>query len=117
MTPELSFSGRCSAAWTRASQKNISHCLIAVVGIAAFIFLGLWTNDYLTAHNLYIALGAVLRFRAVAFVASNRDAKTRQSHAAVVGASFSRRHFVARAAADFQIGDRFVSGLAAGVVR
>src|SRR2546421_287629 len=32
--------------------------LIAAVGIAAFIFLGLWTNDYLTAHTLYIALGA-----------------------------------------------------------
>src|SRR6266403_811262 len=36
--------------------------LIAVVGIAAFIFLGLWTNDYLTAHNLYIALGAYFVF-------------------------------------------------------
>jgi len=36
--------------------------LIAVVGIAAFIFLGLWTNDYLTAHNLYLALGAYFIF-------------------------------------------------------
>src|SRR5437660_4915030 len=36
--------------------------LIAVVGIAVFIFLGLWTNDYLTAHNLYIALGAYFVF-------------------------------------------------------
>jgi hypothetical protein len=36
--------------------------LIAVVGIAAFIFLGLWTNDYLTPHNLYIALGAYFVF-------------------------------------------------------
>jgi uncharacterized membrane protein len=36
--------------------------LIAIVGIAAFIFLGLWTNDYLTAHNLYIALGAYFVF-------------------------------------------------------
>ncbi len=68
------------------------------------------------AQSLHCA-GCVLRFRAVAFVASNRDAKTRQGHAAVVGASFSRRHFVARAAADFQIGDGLVSGLAAGVVR
>ena len=68
------------------------------------------------AQSLHCA-GCVLRFRAVAFVASNLDAKTRQGHAAVVGASFSRRHFVARAPADFQIGDRFVSGLAAGVVR
>src|SRR5438067_4633070 len=36
--------------------------LIAVVGIAAFIFLGLWTNDYLTAPNLYIALAAYFVF-------------------------------------------------------
>jgi hypothetical protein len=36
--------------------------LIAIVGIAAFIFLGLWTTDYLTAHNLYIALGAYFVF-------------------------------------------------------
>src|SRR5438309_577656 len=36
--------------------------LIAVVGIAAFIFLGLWTNDYLTADNLYIALCAYFVF-------------------------------------------------------
>lgn len=36
--------------------------LIAVVGIAAFIFLGLWTNSYLTAHNLYVALAAYFIF-------------------------------------------------------
>jgi hypothetical protein len=36
--------------------------LIAVIGIAVFIFLGLWTNDYLTAHNLYLALGAYFVF-------------------------------------------------------
>jgi uncharacterized membrane protein len=42
--------------------KKYFACLIAVVGIAAFIFLGLWTNDYLTAHNLYIALGAYFVF-------------------------------------------------------
>jgi Predicted membrane protein (DUF2339) len=36
--------------------------LIAVIGVAAFIFLGLWTNDYLTAHNLYIALCAYFVF-------------------------------------------------------
>ena len=42
--------------------KKYFACLIAVVGIAAFIFLGLWTNDYLTARNLYIALGAYFVF-------------------------------------------------------
>src|SRR5437899_4532458 len=42
--------------------KKYFACLIAVVGIAAFIFLGLWTNDYLTAHNLYVALGAYFVF-------------------------------------------------------
>ena len=42
--------------------KKYFACLIAIVGIAAFIFLGLWTNDYLTAHNLYIALGAYFVF-------------------------------------------------------
>src|SRR5204862_6244939 len=36
--------------------------LIAVVGTSAFIFLGLWTNDYLTQRNLYIALGAYFVF-------------------------------------------------------
>src|SRR5207237_3434415 len=39
------------------TKKYFAH-LIAIVGIAAFVFLGLWTNDYLTAHNLYLALGA-----------------------------------------------------------
>src|SRR6266478_4795250 len=42
--------------------KKYFACLITVVGIAAFIFLGLWTNDYLTAHNLYLALGAYFVF-------------------------------------------------------
>src|SRR6476661_2456724 len=42
--------------------KKYFACLIAVVGIAAFIFLGLWTNDYLTQRNLYIALGAYFVF-------------------------------------------------------
>src|SRR5438309_3221624 len=42
--------------------KKYFACLIAVVGIATFIFLGLWTNDYLTPHNLYIALGAYFAF-------------------------------------------------------
>src|SRR5213595_3583898 len=36
--------------------------LIAIVGVAAFVFLGLWTNDYLTPHNLYLALGAYFVF-------------------------------------------------------
>jgi hypothetical protein len=43
------------------AKKHFVH-LIAVVGIAAFIFLGLWTNDYLTQRNLYIALGAYFVF-------------------------------------------------------
>src|SRR5881227_1857533 len=42
--------------------KKYFACLIAIVGIAAFIFLGLWTNDYLTQRNLYIALGAYFVF-------------------------------------------------------
>src|SRR5438309_3091680 len=42
--------------------KKYFACLIAVIGIAAFIFLGLWTNDYLTARSLYIALGAYFVF-------------------------------------------------------
>ncbi len=45
-----------------AIAKEYFARLIAVVGIAAFIFLALWTNDYLTAHNLYIALGAYFVF-------------------------------------------------------
>ncbi len=36
--------------------------LIAVVGLAVFVFLGLWTNDYLTAENLSVALGAYFVF-------------------------------------------------------
>src|SRR6266496_1333606 len=43
------------------AKKYFAH-LIAIVGIAAFVFLGLWTNDYLTAHNLYLALGAYFVF-------------------------------------------------------
>src|SRR5947207_3360857 len=109
---ELSFSGRYGAAWvghcqrifcppdrdrrrrrvrfSRALDERLSHC----------------------AQPLSCA-GRVLRLRAVAFVTSNRDAKARQSRAAVVSPSFSRRHIVARAAADFQISDRFVPDLAA----
>src|SRR5438034_2468743 len=45
-----------------AIAKEYFARLIAAVGIAAFIFLALWTNDYLTAHNLYIALGAYFVF-------------------------------------------------------
>jgi Predicted membrane protein (DUF2339) len=45
-----------------AIAKEYFARLIAVVGIAAFIFLALWTNDYLTAQNLYIALGAYFVF-------------------------------------------------------
>src|SRR5437660_11248047 len=43
------------------TKKYFAH-LIAIVGVAAFVFLGLWTNDYLTAHNLYLALGAYFVF-------------------------------------------------------
>src|SRR5438046_2162815 len=43
------------------AKKYFAH-LIAIFGIAAFVFLGLWTNDYLTAHNLYLALGAYFVF-------------------------------------------------------
>src|SRR5437763_2747104 len=43
------------------SKDQFAH-LIAIVGVAAFVFLGLWTNDYLTAHNLYLALGAYFVF-------------------------------------------------------
>src|SRR5438094_175632 len=43
------------------AKEYFAH-LIAIVGVAAFIFLGLWTNDYLTAHNLYLALGAYFVF-------------------------------------------------------
>src|SRR5437660_322049 len=42
--------------------KKYFACLIAVVGLAAFICLGLWTNHYRTAHKLYIALGAYFVF-------------------------------------------------------
>src|SRR5205814_1103312 len=52
--------------------------------------------------------GRVLRLRAIAFVSSNHDAKAGQSHAAVVGPPFSGGHAIAGAAADFQIGNRFV---------
>src|SRR5438874_8991776 len=43
------------------TKKYFAH-LIAIVGVAAFVFLGLWTNDYLTAHNLYLALGPYFLF-------------------------------------------------------
>jgi hypothetical protein len=43
------------------AKKYFAH-LIAIVGVATFVFLGLWTNDYLTAHNLYVALGAYFVF-------------------------------------------------------
>src|SRR5947208_13634663 len=94
LTPQLSYSGRCSASWTlhrkeifrtpdrsrwhrgfhfsRALDKRLSH----------------------RAQSLHCA-GCVLRFRAVAFVASNRDAKTRQGDAALVVAAFSPRHLAA----------------------
>jgi Predicted membrane protein (DUF2339) len=36
--------------------------LIPVVGLVVFVFLGLWTNDYLTADNLSVALGAYFVF-------------------------------------------------------
>jgi hypothetical protein len=42
--------------------KKYFAYLIAIVGVATFVFLGLWTNDYLTAHNLYVALGAYFVF-------------------------------------------------------
>src|SRR5438477_10327721 len=45
-----------------AIAKEYFARLIAAVGIAAFVFLGLWTNDYLTAHNLYLALDAYFVF-------------------------------------------------------
>src|SRR5437764_4041527 len=43
------------------AKKYFAH-LIAIVGVATFVFLGLWTNDYLTAHSLYVALGAYFVF-------------------------------------------------------
>ena len=43
------------------AKKYFAH-LIVIVGVAAFVFLGLWTNDYLTSHNLYAALGAYFVF-------------------------------------------------------
>src|SRR5947199_4600638 len=43
------------------AKEYFAH-LIAIVGVATFVFLGLWTNDYLTAHSLYIALGAYFVF-------------------------------------------------------
>jgi hypothetical protein len=42
--------------------KEYFNRLIAVVGLAVFVFLGLWTNDYLTAQNLSVALGAYFVF-------------------------------------------------------
>jgi len=42
--------------------KEYFNRLIVVLGIAVFVFLGLWTNDYLTAQNLSVALGAYFVF-------------------------------------------------------
>ncbi len=42
--------------------KEYFNRLVAVVGLVVFVFLGLWTNDYLTAHNLSVALGAYFVF-------------------------------------------------------
>src|SRR5207237_10733055 len=36
--------------------------VVAVVVLGVFFFLGLWTNDYLTAHNFSVALGAYFVF-------------------------------------------------------
>lgn len=42
--------------------KKYFNRLIPVVGLAVFVFLGLWTNDYLTATNLSLALSAYFVF-------------------------------------------------------
>ncbi len=42
--------------------KGYFNRLIAIVGLVVFVFLGLWTNDYLTAQNLSVALGAYFVF-------------------------------------------------------
>jgi Predicted membrane protein (DUF2339) len=42
--------------------KEYFNRLVAIIGLAVFVFLGLWTNDYLTAHNLTVALGAYFVF-------------------------------------------------------
>src|SRR5436853_206624 len=42
--------------------KEYFNRLTAVAGLAVFVFLGLWTNDYLTAENLSVALGAYFVF-------------------------------------------------------
>jgi hypothetical protein len=42
--------------------KEHFNRLVAVVGLVVFFFLGLWTNDYLAAHNLSVALGAYFVF-------------------------------------------------------
>src|SRR5438477_1240812 len=42
--------------------KEYFNRLVAVIGLVVFVFLGLWTNDYLTAHNLSVALGAYFVF-------------------------------------------------------
>src|SRR5438045_8061783 len=43
------------------AKEYFAH-LIAIVGVAAFVFLGLWTNDYLTAHNFYLAMSSSFFF-------------------------------------------------------
>ena len=45
-----------------ALAKQYFARLIAIIGIAVFVFLGLWTNRYLTTSNLYIALVAYFVF-------------------------------------------------------
>ena len=42
--------------------KEYFNRLTAVAGLAVFVFLGLWTNDYLTAENLSVPLGAYFVF-------------------------------------------------------
>src|SRR5690349_4384085 len=42
--------------------KEYFNRLVAIIGLTVFVFLGLWTNEYLTAHNLSVALGAYFVF-------------------------------------------------------
>lgn len=42
--------------------KEYFNRVVPLVGIAVFVFLGLWTNNYLTAQNLSVALGAYFTF-------------------------------------------------------
>src|SRR5204863_8161352 len=45
-----------------ALAKQYFARLITIIGIAVFVFLGLWTNQYLSTRNLYIALVAYFVF-------------------------------------------------------